>query len=240
MLCARRSFNASLRARRNEWSTQRVCVGYCCSLRFPRFTIEDSLEMQHARNHRSNQRSSTLVVPVAASLALALGLAGVASAQSAPDAGARRPDAGAPSTADAGAAPANRHQVEIAADPAAYTGPAPFFNVSTPRVSAGLTAPAIQRVFNRQKAPLLDCYKRLLAVAPQAQGRIEIHLEVIAGGTGIVDRVHFTPHRNTSFERCVQNALGSFTWANPRGAPSTQIDQAIEIAPTPPARPGRR
>ncbi len=189
--------------------------------------------MQHARNHRSS-----VVVPVASALTLALTLAGVASAQSAPDAGVRPADAGAPS-ADAGAA-AHRPQVEIAADPAAYTGPAPYFNVTLPRVTAGLTAPAVQRVVTRQKSSLIDCYKRLLAVSPQAQGRVEIHMEVIAGGTGIVDRVHLTPHRNQSFETCVRNALGNFTWSNPRGAPSTTIDLAIDVAATPPARTGRR
>jgi len=193
--------------------------------------------MQHAGNLRTNRWSSSLVVTFAASLALAV--AGVASAQSAPDAGARPADAGAaPAAADAGAP--HRPQVEIAADPAAYTGPAPFFNVNLPRVSAGLTAPAIQRAVQRQKNPLVDCYKRLLAAQATAQGRVEIHLEVIAGGTGIVDRVRLTPHRNQSFETCVRNALGNFTWANPRGAPSTQIDLAIDLAPTPPARPGRR
>lgn len=194
--------------------------------------------MQHVRS----RRSLSLAAPIAASLSLALAVAGVASAQSAPDAGARPADAGAPSApaADAGAASAARPQVEIAANASAYTGPAPYFNVNLPRVAAGLTAPAVQRVVTRQKDPLLDCYKRLLAASPNAQGRVEIHLEVIAGGTGIVDRVHLTPHRNQSFETCVRNAMGSFTWANPRGAPSTEINLAIDVAPTPPARPGRR
>lgn len=163
----------------------------------------------------------------------------MASAQSAPDAGARAADAGsAPAAGDAGAP--SRSQVEIAADPSAYTGPAPYFNVNLPRVTVGLTAPAVQRAVQRQKNPLLDCYKRLLAVQATAQGRVEIHLEVIAGGTGIVERVHFMPHRNQSFETCVRNALGNFTWPNPRSAPSTQIDLAIDLAPTPPARAGRR
>jgi hypothetical protein len=195
--------------------------------------------MQDARTRRSNHRWIAIVTPVAAaSLAVALG--GAAFAQSAPDAGARPSDAGAaaPSSADAGA-PASR-QVEIAADPAAYTGPAPYFNVNRPRATPGLTPEAIQRSVNRQKEPLLNCYKRFLAAQPNANGRLEIHLEVIAGGSGLVDRVHMTPHRNASFETCIRNAMGNLTWSNPRGAPSTTIDLPIDLAPTPPARPGRR
>lgn len=179
---------------------------------------------------------SKSIVPMFTCAALAFGAMRVASAQSAPDSGAPRADAGAPS-ADASAA---HRQVEIAADPAAYTGPAPYFNINLPRVTAGLTAPAIQRAVTRQKAPLVDCYKRLLAASPNAQGRLEIHFEVIAGGSGLIDRIHLTPHRNNSFETCVRNAMGNFTWSNPRGAPSTTIDLAIDLAPTPPARPGRR
>ncbi|MBL8679904.1 MAG: hypothetical protein JNK05_12095 [Myxococcales bacterium] len=179
---------------------------------------------------------SKSIVPMLACATLALGAARVASAQSASDAGAPRADAGA--AADASAP--HRQQVEIAADPAAYTGPAPYFNVNLPRVTAGLTAPAIQRAVTRQKAPLVDCYKRLLAASPNAQGRLEVHFEVIAGGSGLIDRIHLTPHRNNSFENCVRNAMGNFTWSNPRGAPSTTIDLAIDLAPTPPARPGRR
>jgi hypothetical protein len=187
---------------------------------------------------------SKSVVPMITCAALAFGALRVASAQSAPDGGAPAADGGAP-RADAGApradgAAPHRPQVEIAADPAAYTGPAPYFNVNPPRVTAGLTAPAVQRLVTRQKAPLVDCYKRMLAAAPSAQGRIEVHFEVIAGGSGLIDRVHFTPHRNNSFETCVRNALNNFTWSNPRGAPSTTIDLAIDVAPTPPARPGRR
>jgi hypothetical protein len=149
----------------------------------------------------------------------------IASAQSAPDGGAPSVDASAP----------HRAQVEIAAEASAYTGPPPYINVNLPRVTAGLVAPAVQRTVTRQKDPIVDCYKRLLAVSPNAQGRLEVHFEVIAGGSGLIDRVHFTPHRNASFEGCVRSALGNFTWSNPRGVPSTTVDLAIDLAPTPPA-----
>jgi hypothetical protein len=162
-----------------------------------------------------------------------------ASAQSAPDAG--RPatqDAGRPA-ADAG--PAATPQPTIAAEPSAYTGPAPYILVTLPRLNNnGLNPQAIQRVVNRQKEGIVNCYKRLLAVAPRAQGQLQLHFDVIAGGSGLIDRVHMTPHRNGSFESCARDVISAWSWSNPRGVPSVTIDLNIDLAPEAPARPAGR
>lgn len=191
-------------------------------------------------------RPGTFAKVGAAATAGAFAIAGLAFtssgafAQSAPDAGAPRADAGAPRAADAG--PAAAPQPTIAADPAAYTGPAPYLLVTLPRLNnTGLNPQALQRTITRQKDAVLNCYKRLLAVAPTANGVLQLHFDIIAGGSGLIDRVHMTPHRNSSFENCVRDVVSAWSWSNPRGVPSVTIDLNIDLAPTPPARtPGRR
>jgi hypothetical protein len=199
--------------------------------------------MHPARTRRTHIVSMTRLAPVALA-AIALTVAGRSMAQSAPDAGhTAPPDASMPAPAgDAGARPdaSAPRPVEIAADPAAYTGPAPYLNVMTPRATAGLQPPSIQRLVHRQHEGMLRCYKRLLAVHPHGQGRLEVRVQVIAGGSGIVERVALTPHRNPSFEGCIREVVNAIEWANPRGVPSTTIDLAIDLAPTPPPRPGQR
>jgi hypothetical protein len=210
--------------------------------------------MNPARTRPMTLRRSIALAP-AALASIALTFAARSGAQSAPDAGgASRSDASVTATAagdasarptgDASARPVGDasapRPVEIAADPAAYTGPAPYYNLTTPRATAGLTPPSIQRLVHRQQEAMLRCYKRLLAVHPHAQGRLEVRVQVIAGGSGIVERIALTPHRNPSFEGCIREAVSAIEWANPRGVPSTTIDLGIDLAPTPPPRPGAR
>lgn len=197
------------------------------------------------QNSRSNRWISWTLPGAIAMVGLALNASG-AFAQSVPDAGSRPVDAGvAMRTPDAGAPRADsgssaQPQYVIAADPAAYTGPAPYFSLGMPRLNnTGTTPTGIQRVVNRQKEGIVSCYKRFLAVHSTAQGQLQLHFDIIAGGSGLIDRVHMTPHRNTSFENCVRDVISAWSWANPRGVPSVTIDLAIELAPTPPARPTR-
>ncbi|MDP3278445.1 MAG: hypothetical protein Q8Q09_24865 [Deltaproteobacteria bacterium] len=174
--------------------------------------------------------ASYRVITALSASCLALSFSGVSLAQQ---------DGGAAAT-DASAAPPARPQVEIAPDAAAYTGPAPYFNIGQPRVGAGVTPSAMQRAITRQKAPLVDCYKRLLLAQNTAAGRLELRFEVIAGGSGLLDRVSLSPHRNNSFETCVRNAFGNLTWPSPRGAPSVSVVAEVEMAPLAPAPTGRR
>jgi hypothetical protein len=118
-------------------------------------------------------------------------------------------------------------------------GASPWINIRPPRVTAGLTAEAVQRALRRNHAQLTECYTHALAADPRAHGTATARLQVIAGGVAQVERSRTAP-RNPELESCVQEVLGRIEWPNPRGAPATEVDLTIDMAPAPPLPPGRR
>lgn len=171
----------------------------------------------------------------------------VASSSACAMAYAQTPPHGATATADAACPPDAGTTAHAATDagsttatptppPATpYTGPPPYFFVRPPRVSAGLTPDAVHRVFVRaaNQTALTTCYTNELGANPHAHFTASFRLEIIAGGFGNIDSVHVTPSNDT-LRDCLRNAATRFEWPNPSGAPSTQVDAQIDLAPTPP------
>lgn len=120
----------------------------------------------------------------------------------------------------------------------AYSGPPPYVSLRPPRVSPGISPEAITRVWRRNQPAIVQCYTTQLATNPRAHGVLTARIEIIAGGTGTIERLQMTP-RNEAMEACIREALARFEWPNPRGQPSTEVNLQVDFAPTPPA-PSRR
>jgi hypothetical protein len=149
------------------------------------------------------------------------------------DAGAElSTDAGvAVAAADAGGPPA---AADAGAPAPTYSGPPPYVNLRPPRVGQGLTADQITRVWRRNQAAITTCYTNQLATNPRAHGVLTARIEIIAGGTGTIDRLHLAPP-NDAMLACIREVLGRFEWPAPRNQPSTEVNLQVDFAPTPPA-----
>lgn len=102
-------------------------------------------------------------------------------------------------------------------------------------MSAGLDRDRVAHRLNQadHRGRIVACYTSVLATNAHARFAVNLRLQIIAGGTGTIDRVTATP-RNDGLRDCIRAAVEQIEWPNPSGSAATNVDATIDLAPTPP------